>query len=131
MKLIKFEVMKVTNTYVKIFFISIILNSSTLFSQAIQEFKVDFKSALKDGFSETDLQELHSNYFDLFTPQYNVTDNEDKLVKDFRIHYPLLKLKESRLYKKNILRLLSSNNQHQRVFAYMLISASGDTTFES
>ena len=123
--------MKVINSYVVIVFLSVVLNSSTLFSQIIQEFKVDFKSALKDGFSETDLQELHSNYFDLFTPQYNVTDNEDKLVKDFTIHYPLLKFKESRLYKKNILQLLNSKNQHQRVFAYMLISASGDTTIES
>lgn len=109
----------------------ILISSLTTFGQSIEDFKKDFEKALNKKFSEKELNNMFRTHSTFLTPHSDVTQLSAN-IKGQRIGlYPLADFKSEKLYTKNIEKLINSKNSNQRILAYLVISGSGDTSFES
>ena len=109
----------------------ILISSLTIFAQSIEDFKKNFKKALDKNFSEEELNKMFSTHSTFLTPHSDVTQLSANLKGQQIDHYPLADFKSEKLYKANIDKLINSKNSNQRILAYLVIAASGDTSFEN
>ena len=94
-------------------------------------FKNDFKKVLDKKFSEEELNKLFDKYSALLTPHSDVTRLTERLQGYSTSTYPLSNFKNQKPYTDNINYLLHSHNPNQRIFAYLIIASSGDTSKEN
>ncbi len=90
-------------------------------SSLYTKFKSDFSELLDSSLSQPDLEQLMSKYGGLLSPAERATG----------FVFPLKELKNDSIYYEHIDQLLLSTNGYQRLIAYQLIAATGDSSKEN
>ena len=116
----------------QIYFLLICLQMSflTVEAQLFEEFKKDFKWALEQDLTKDELNRFFRDYDALITPHSDITQLEANLKGREMVVYPLSAFRYDPLYTDNIENLLNAENPYQRILSYLVIAASGDTSFE-
>ena len=118
-------------TCLRVSCILIVLQSSISIGQHLKHFEADFLKATEADFTETDLNDMFKNYYNLLTPHSNVNQVLIELNRADNNLYPLLSFKSTALYTNNISGLLNNENQYKRLLSYWVIASSGDTNYEN
>ncbi len=97
------------------------------FSQNLDSFRLDFKSALSPDFSADEFKTIFDRHKDLLSfYTYGYTRWDKTQTAEMR--FPLRAFRRDTLYKQHIDALLSSDNVNQRLFAFDVIAAAGDSS---
>ncbi len=105
----------------------LILNATIVFSQTLDSFRLDFKSALSPTFSEDDLIAMKIKHHKILT-YYSYGQQQSDSSQLVGPQFPLRTFRKDSLYVNNLPYLLSSANIDQRLLAFMVIGAAGDSS---
>lgn len=99
--------------------------------QTLDDFKAAFEQATRKDFSEEQLNQMFRTYSRFLTPHSDITQLTANIQGDPIPQYPLADFRKEKLYQENINNLINSRNANHRILAYLVITGTGDKSFES
>ncbi len=87
-----------------------------------------FKKVIKNGLNKKSFDSLNKKQLWSCFPNTQIDLGVSPSVEDLKLYYPLYEFGQSDLYKNNIGTFLNSSEPYERLFAYRIISVTGDTS---
>lgn len=90
--------------------------------------KQEFQKVLSDNYHQDSLQKTHNVLDSLWSNMYWIDHDVEHLIKQTHVKHPyyLANFKHTRLYRRNISKLLHADNPNQRLVAHKLIEYTKD-----
>ncbi len=116
-----------------LFTITIIISFSSCGQNTtnLSGFEKDFLNAANSDLKEEELNEIFHKYDTLIFSQQGVTQLMNNIKGVDTEYSPLIAFKDTKTYKDNIEKLLSSENSMHRILAYITIGSAADTSFNT